>query len=219
MSKDGAEDQKLEGWFLPDETFNVLTHGAGILLSLWALAVLSAVARASEDPAAGAGALIFGFSLLLVYTCSTLCHAARGRRLRLALERVDHAAIYVLIAGTYTPFALVSLRGPIGSGLLVIVWALAVAGAAYKLFARSWHSWWSLVSYLAMGWLALAVARPLMSALPPAALVWLVAGGVCYTVGTIFYVSRARHAHAVWHVFVLAGSACHFAAVLGALAR
>jgi hemolysin III len=163
-----------------------------------------------------AGGLTFGLSALLMFTTSVLYHAARDPAARLRLRRLDHAAIYLLIAGTYTPFTLGALRGTWGWSLAAVIWTLALLGIVFKTtrlgfrFHRT-----SVVLYVLMGWLAVVAAKPLMRELSPFELGWLVASGLCYTVGVAFYLWKGRpYTHAIWHVFVLAGVASHFVAVL-----
>jgi len=153
--------------------------------------------------------------LVALYVASTLYHSVRGRAKSL-LQKFDHCSIYLLIAGSYTPFALVSLRGPWGWSLLAAVWTLAVVGIAQEIWFAKGARVLSLVIYLLMGWLAVVAVMPLWEALTPSGFAWLVAGGLFYTVGIIFYVAdqRIRHGHGVWHLFVLGGSSCHFFTVL-----
>ena len=196
------------------ERLNAWTHGIGALLSLVGGAILIAVAATRGDGWQLAGAAVFGFALLLVYTSSTLYHSARDPVAKRRLKIFDHCAIYVLIAGTYTPFAIIGLRGHGGGWLLAVVWALAAAGIVFKLFFTGRFKLVSTAIYLAMGWLAVAEAKPMIAQLSLATLAWLLAGGLLYSAGTLFYLNRRlQHAHAIWHGFVLLGSGCHFVAV------
>ena len=175
------------------------------------------IAASQRHPAAVVGAAVFGATMVLLYVCSTLYHAlpqGRGKRVFLVL---DHSAIYLFIAGSYTPFALGALSGPWGWSLFGVVWALAAAGVALKAFQRLSQPWLSTGLYLAMGWLVLVAAVPLMERMPEAGLWWLLAGGLAYTVGVVFFVldQRMRYAHAVWHGFVAAGTGLHVVAVMG----
>lgn len=197
-----------------EEIANAVTHGMGVVLSLAAGGVLITLAALRGDGWHVAGASVFVASLVLLYTASTLYHAIPHARARRHLRTFDHCAIYVLIAGTYTPFLLTDLRGPLGWSLLATIWLLAAGGIVFKLFFTGRWRALSTAFYVGMGWLAALAFEPMREALPPAALAWIVAGGVAYTGGTVFYLSRRQYAHAVWHVFVLAGSVCHFAAVL-----
>ena len=198
-----------------EELVNAVTHGVGVVGSLAGGAVLITLAALWGDAWHVTGASVFAGSLVLLYTASTLYHAVPFERAKRRLKTFDHCAIYVLIAGTYTPFTLVGLRGPWGWSLLVTIWVLAAVGIVFKLFFTGRFTVVSTLMYVAMGWLVVVAAGPLVEALPAATLWWLVAGGLAYTAGTAFYLSRrVPYAHAVWHLFVLAGSVCHFAAVV-----
>ena len=202
---------------LGEEIANCITHGAGLLASLAALPLLIVVAAVRGDPWQVVGGAIFGTTLILLYLASTLYHALPGRRAKEIMRVLDHSAIYLLIAGTYTPFTLGALRGPWGWALLGTIWALALLGVAAKCTIGFRFPRLSTVLYVAMGWLVIIAIRPLAAQLAPAGLALLVAGGLCYTGGVIFYATdaRVRYGHALWHVFVVAGSVCHFFAVLG----
>ena len=197
-----------------EELANVLTHGLGALASACGGAVLITLAAVFGDVWQIVGASVFGASLLLLYSASTLYHAVRHEIVRARLKVFDHCAIYVLIAGTYTPFMLVDLRGGWGGTLFGVVWGLAVAGIVFKLFCTGKLRVLSTLMYIGMGWLAVIAIGPMLRELPTSALIWLLAGGLTYTVGTVFYHSRIPYSHAIWHLFVLGGSACHFVAVL-----
>ncbi len=197
-----------------EERLNVLTHAIGALASLTAGSVLIVFTALGGDPWRVVGASVFVASAVALYTASTLYHAARRPLWRARLRVVDHAAIYVLIAGTYTPFTLVGLRGGWGWSLFGVVWGLAVAGIVFKLFLLGRLPRTSTVIYLAMGWLGVIAAVPMVRHFSMSTLAWLVAGGVAYTVGVAFYGSRRLpYAHSIWHLFVLAGTACHGVAV------
>jgi len=196
-----------------EELANTLTHGAGILASAAGAAVLVVLA-AGNSATAVVAASVFGGSLILLYTASTLYHATQRSTTKVHLKVLDHCAIYVLIAGTYTPFTLVGLRGAWGWSLFGVIWGLAAAGVVFKLFWTGRFSKVSTALYIAMGWLILIAAVPTIRALSPLTLAWLFAGGVAYTSGTFFYHNRRiPYAHAIWHVFVLAGSVSHGIAV------
>ncbi|MEO6527732.1 MAG: hemolysin III family protein [Gemmatimonadaceae bacterium] len=205
---------------LGEEIANSVTHGLGFAASI-ALAPLLVIAGVrSHDPWRVVAASIFAATLIMLYAASTLYHALHGQAVRkgkAVFQRLDHAAIYLLIAGTYTPFLLVSLRGPWGWTLFAIVWTLAVLGVVLKsVFGTSRLAALSTGVYVGMGWLSVVAIRPLMQHVAPSGLWWLVAGGVCYTGGVVFFVwERLRYSHALWHLFVLAGSVCHTWAVLG----
>ncbi|HVS51075.1 MAG TPA: hemolysin III family protein [Opitutaceae bacterium] len=199
-----------------EELANALTHGAGLALSIAALALLVTFASRHGDAWHVTSVAIFGATLVLLYTTSTLYHAFRRAGVKRVLRKFDHAAIFLLIAGTYTPFALVSMRGPWGWSLFGIVWLLAAAGIALKFWFTGRFRVGSTLIYLAMGWLIVIALRPMIAAVAPNGLWWLLAGGLCYTGGTVFYLwRRLPYHHAVWHLFVLGGSACHFFAVFG----
>ena len=199
-----------------EEWLNCAVHVVGIVASLVALPVLVTTALRTGDPWLLVGGLTFGLSALLMFSTSSLYHAAKNPATRLRLRRVDHAAIYLLIAGTYTPFTLGALRGSWGWSLAAIIWTPALLGILFKTTSLGFRFHrTSVVLYVAMGWLAVVAAKPLMQQLSTLELSWLVAGGLCYTLGVAFYVWKSRpYTHAIWHVFVLAGVACHFVAVL-----
>lgn len=196
-----------------EELANVLTHGAGVIASVAAGTVLIVLAALGGDALILVGVSVFVTSLIGLYTASTLYHAARSPVLKARLKVFDHAAIYLLIAGTYTPFMIGALRGGWGWSLFGVVWGLAVAGIGLKLVFTGRFRVLSTSMYVAMGWLVLVGIAPLARALEPATLAWLVAGGIAYTAGTPFYHSRIPYAHAVWHLFVVTGSVCHAIAV------
>lgn len=197
-----------------EELANSLTHGLGAVLSVAGLVLLVVFAARHGDAWHVVSTAIFGTTLVLLYTASTLYHSLRGDRLKQRLQKFDHAAIFLLIAGTYTPFVLVPLRGPWGWSLFGVVWGLAVVGVALKFWFAGRFRLVSTLIYLAMGWLVMIAIKPLVAALPSGGVKLLVAGGLCYTGGAVFYLwKRLPYHHAVWHLFVLGGSACHWAAV------
>ena len=197
-----------------EELASAVTHGAGIIASIVGGAVLITLAALSGSPWQIAGAAVFAASLVLLYSASTAYHFALGAVAKRRLRMLDHCAIYVLIAGTYTPFTLTALRGSWGWTLFGIVWGLALAGIVFKLFFIGRFPRVSTAIYIGMGWLIVLAAVPLARALDPAVLALLVIGGLAYTAGTAFYhSSRVPYAHAVWHLFVLSGSVCHAVAV------
>jgi hemolysin III len=196
------------------ERFNSFTHLTGLVLAVAGAALLITKSSLQGDAWKIVGSSIFSASMVLLYGASSLYHSVRGKAKKV-LVKLDHCAIYLLIAGTYTPFALVTLRGPWGWSLFGVVWGLAVLGIIKELcFGRDRFP--SVPLYLAMGWLAVVAAVPLVRELPGAGLVWLIAGGLFYTAGILFYANdeRWRHAHGIWHLFVLGGTACHYMAVL-----
>jgi hemolysin III len=199
-----------------EEFANVLTHAIGIALGLAALVLLVVFASLRGDAWHIVSSAVFGSTLVLLYTASTLYHGFRRADVKRVLRKFDHAAIFLLIAGTYTPFALVSVRGPWGWSLLGVIWFLAVVGVALKFRFAGRFRGVSTAIYLAMGWLIVIALRPLVAGVAPGGLWWLLAGGLCYTGGTVFYLwKRLPYHHAVWHLFVLGGSTCHFFAVYG----
>ncbi len=197
------------------ERFNSISHLVGAALAVLGSVLLIVTAARLGDPWKIVSFSIYGAMLVALYVASTLYHSVRGRA-KAILQKFDHCSIYLLIAGSYTPFALVSLRGPWGWSLLGAVWTLAVVGILQEIWFAKGARVLSLVIYLLMGWLALVAVMPLWQALTPLGFAWLVAGGALYTVGIIFYVAdqRIRHGHGVWHLFVLGGSSCHFFTVL-----
>ncbi len=197
-----------------EEVAHALTHGLGLVASVGGLVTLVVAAWLRGDAWHIVGVSIFGTTLVLLYATSTLYHGIRSPRVKRLFQRFDHAAIFLLIAGTYTPFTLVSLRGGWGWTLLAIVWGLAILGIALELAGHSRRV--SVALHLAMGWLVLIAAEPLARSLHPDGLLLLALGGMAYTLGVVFYAwQRLPYNHAVWHLFVMAGSACHFACVLG----
>ncbi len=199
---------------LGDILANAITHGVGALLAIAGAAYLI-IASTRGSAWVVASCSIFAATLVLVYLCSTLYHSLVRTRARHVFHVLDHAAIYLLIAGTYTPFTLVSLRGPVGWTLFAVVWALAIAGVIFKSFAVDGFAVASAAVYLFQGWVVVFAARPLMHAISPQGLIWLGAGGLAYTFGIVFFaLDRIPYFHAAWHVFVLAGSIAHYFAIL-----
>lgn len=199
---------------LGDILANSITHGVGAALAAAGAAYLI-VASTRGSAWIVASCSIFAATLVLVYLCSTFYHSLVRTRARHVFHVLDHASIYLLIAGTYTPFTLVSLRGPVGWTLFAIVWALAIAGVIFKSFAVGKFAAASTVVYLLQGWLVVFAARPLTHAIGAHGLIWLGAGGMAYTLGIVFFaMDRVPYFHAAWHVFVLAGSVAHYFAIL-----
>lgn len=198
-----------------EEIANALTHGLGATAALAGGAVLITLAALYGDGWQLAGAIVFGISLLLLYVASTLYHAIQHPIAKARLKVFDHCAIYLLIAGTYTPFTLIGLRGPWGWGLFAAIWVLAFAGIVFKLFYTGRFKLLSTGIYIAMGWLVIVAIKPLLGALDAWTLGWLLAGGLCYTLGTVFYHRPSLpYSHAIWHMFVVAGSVCHYISVM-----
>ena len=197
------------------EKFNAVTHLVAASLVLPAAIVLVVLAAQSGDPWKIASVSIYGLTLTLLYTFSTLYHSLSGRA-KQVLQKLDHQSIYLLIAGSYTPFCMVTLRGVWGWSLLGTVWGLAVLGSLQELWQKSEARILSVVIYVVMGWAVVVALVPLRAALGNAGFAWVAIGGLFYTVGIVFYAldTRLRHAHGVWHLFVMAGSAAHYVAVL-----
>jgi len=203
-----------------EELANSLTHGLGLVLAVVGIVVLVVAAALHGGTAEIVGCAVFGASLVLLYASSTLYHSVRSPQAKAVLRTLDHSAIFVLIAGTYTPFTLVTLRGPWGWTLFAVVWSVAAAGITLRLVLRRRPTALFLSLYLAMGWCVVVAARPLFAAVGPPGVALLAAGGLAYSLGVPFYVwRRLPYHHAVWHLFVLAGSAFHYAAVLRYVAR
>lgn len=197
------------------ERFNAWTHLIGALLAATGAIWLVVLASASGDAWKVVSSAIYGTTLVVLYSTSTLYHSVRGR-VKSILRKLDHLSIYLLIAGSYTPFCLISLRGPWGWSLFGVVWALAVVGMAQEIKPRSEARVMSLVIYALMGWIVLVAIKPLLDNLGLAGFLWLAAGGLFYTIGIIFFAfdERFRHWHGIWHLFVIAGSLMHFIAIL-----
>lgn len=198
-----------------EEIANALTHGLGATAALAGGAVLITLAALHGNRWQLASAIVFGACLVLLYVASTLYHASQHPTTKARLKVFDHCAIYLLIAGTYTPFTLIGLRGPWGWSLFAAIWALAVAGVAFKLFFTGRFKLLSTAIYIAMGWLVMVAIKPLLAALDDWTFGWMLAGGLSYTLGTAFYHRPSlRYSHAIWHLFVVGGSACHYIAVM-----
>jgi len=199
---------------LRQELWNALTHGLGAAAALAGGAVLITLAAIWGDAWQLAGAIVFGVALLLLYTASTLYHAIQHPVAKGRLKVFDHCAIYLLIAGTYTPFTLVSLRGPWGWSLLAVVWSMAIIGIVLEL-RRVRNRIAAALLYLGMGWVGIIAIKPMIASIPPGGLWLLLGGGLCYTLGVPFYLwKRLPYNHALWHLFVLAGSVLQFFSVL-----
>jgi len=197
------------------ERFNSVTHLVGTVLSAAGVATLVTMAAMERDPYKIVSFAVYGAMLLVLYTISTLYHSVRSPRAKAVLQKCDHSAIYLLIAGSYTPFTLVTLRGPWGWSLFGVSWGLAALGIVQELTLGRRTRSVSMVIYVMMGWLALVAIRPLVSALPPAGTAWLLAGGLIYSAGIYFFINdeRIRHGHGIWHLFVLGGSLCQFVSI------
>ena len=200
---------------LKEDIANSVTHGLGAIASVVGLAVLVGFAAMNGDAQDVVAVSIFGASMILLYTSSTLYHSIPHDGARKVFKVMDHASIYLLIAGSYTPFALISLRGDLGWEIFTIIWSLAAVGVAFKLFFTGKFDKLSTVIYLAMGWLIVFYGKSIMDVIPEGGLWLLLAGGLSYTVGVVFYVwDRLPFNHAIWHLFVLGGTVCHYLSVL-----
>jgi hemolysin III len=199
-----------------EELANSLSHGIGLLLAVASLPVLVQAAARRGGAADVVGATLFAATMILLYLASTLYHALPPGRAKHWFSRIDHAAIYLFIAGSYMPYVFGVLRGPWGWTLFGVLWSAAALGVSAKLFNRLRHPLWSTGLYVAMGWVALVAVVPLVQRMSGAGVAWLVAGGLAYTLGAVVYLfdARLRYAHCLWHVLVMVGSACHFCAAL-----
>ncbi len=197
------------------ERLNTITHLSGVALAVGGVSVLVVLAARQGDAWKIVSLSIYGATLVMLYAASAIYHGSRGSA-KAVFRAFDHVAIYILIAGTYTPFTLVTLRGGWGWPLFGIVWGLAFIGIVQEILLTSKHRILSLVIYLLMGWLVIIALRPLLRIFPTAGVIWLVAGGVAYTGGILFYAMEGKltHSHGIWHLCVLAGSGCHYIAIL-----
>ena len=198
-----------------EEFLNAITHGIGAVLAIVGLIVLVLQAYFNGGKWHFVSFLIYGVSLVLLYLASTLYHSFKNEKIKGYLKIFDHSAIYLLIAGNYTPFVLVPLHGTLGWSIFATVWTMAIVGIVFKLFFAKRFKLVSTICYLVMGWFAVVMIKPLLSSLPIGAIYWLLLGGVFYTIGSIFYlIKKIPYNHVIWHLFVLAGSSAHFVAVL-----
>ena len=203
------------GEWAHEELVNTLTHGLGLALCLAGVPLLIALAALRGGARLVVAVSIYGACLLALYAASTLYHALRGPRVKRFFRLLDHSAIYLLIAGTYTPFTLIVLRGAWGWTLLGLVWGISVSGILWKVFFLERLEAVSIALYVVMGWLALIAIKPMFAALHTEGMLWILAGGVAYTGGVVFYAwKRVPYNHAIWHLFVMAGSLCHYFAVM-----
>ncbi len=214
MNSQPTDDRAPIG-FLNTELINGVTHGVGFLLSIAGLVVLVVLAASRGGARHVVACSVYGSTLILLYLASTLYHSVTAPRAKQVLRLIDHIAIYLLIAGTYTPFMLLTLRGGWGWSLFGVIWGLAIVGSVFKILFIGRFRKTSVVIYLLMGWLVVVGLKPLLASLPLAGFVWLMAGGAAYTLGVVFYAWKSLpHHHAIWHVFVMLGSTCHFFAVM-----
>jgi hemolysin III len=209
-------DTRWRSQTLGEEIANAVTHGIGAALSIAGFLYLGAWALLYGDGWRIAGVAVYGVTLVALYLASTVYHAISAEQAKAWARTVDRSAIFVFIAGCYTPFTLIPLRGGFGWGLLATIWALAIVGVALEVVLKARFMVWSTVFYLAMGWLALVAAGPMIELMEPRGLLWMVAGGLSYSGGLVFFWwTRLPFHHAIWHLFVLGGSACHFQAISG----
>jgi hemolysin III len=200
---------------LGEEIANSISHGIGLVLAIVATPILIIAALRYGNTWRIVGVSVFAASMVTLYLSSTLYHALTHDRAKQVFRMFDHCAIFLLIAGTYTPFTLGILRGPWGWTLLGLIWTLAAIGLTMKMVLRARYSWLSVILYLVMGWLVVIAAPQILRVMPLSGLAWLAAGGIAYTAGVGFYAAhRVRYAHFAWHLFVIAGTVCHFFAVL-----
>ncbi|MBQ3696017.1 MAG: hemolysin III family protein [Alphaproteobacteria bacterium] len=206
----------VRSYTIGEEIWHCTIHGMGIILSIAGLVILAALSAIKGNAWTVVSTVIFGVSMVMLYTASTLYHAVPNEHAKKVLKKFDHIAIYYLIAGTYTPFMLVPLRGALGWTIFGIIWGLAILGTILKLtLGGAGTKWWSVGLYLLMGWLIMFSARPLIHELSNTAFVFLLLGGLCYTLGIVFYIWKSKkYTHAIWHFMVLAGTIMHFFAVL-----
>lgn len=198
-----------------EEIFNALTHGVGALFAVAALTLMIVFASLYGNAWHIVSVTIYGTTLVLLYLASTLYHSITNERAKDIFKILDHSAIFLLIAGTYTPFMLVTVRGVLGWVLLIVIWVLAILGIVLKIFFVKRFKILSTIFYLLMGWLVVVAMKPLIAALPAPGLRLLIAGGILYTLGSVFYIRKSRaFNHGIWHLFVLGGSVCHFLSVL-----
>lgn len=206
---------QLKSYSVGEEIANSATHGVGAALSIAALAVLVTLAGLHGDVWRVVSFSIYGASLVLLYLTSTLYHGFQSPRVKLVFRMLDHSAIYLLIAGTYTPFTLVTFHGGWGWTMFGIIWGLAIAGIVQTVLFFNRFPVVSVLTYLGMGWLVVVAIKPLLAVMPVAGMAWIAAGGLFYTLGVVFYaVKTIPFNHAIWHLFVLGGSVCHFFAIL-----
>ncbi|HKY05867.1 MAG TPA: hemolysin III family protein [Blastocatellia bacterium] len=198
-----------------EEVANTITHGLGLALSVVGSLILLILSTLRGDTWQVVSCTIFGVTMVALYAASTLYHSFRNPRHKHILKILDHSAIYLLIAGTYTPFTLISLRGWVGWTLFAVIWTLSIVGIILKCVFIHEFKILSTLVYVVMGWIGIVAIKPLLASVPVAGIVWLIAGGVAYTVGVVFFAcKRVPYNHAIWHVFVMAGSICHYFAVM-----
>ena len=213
MRMDKAKEY-LPHYTLGEEIFNSVSHGVGVALACVGFGILIVLSALYGDAWAVSSSIVYSFSLFALYLASTLYHACPNRRVKGVLQVLDHCSIFLLIAGTYTPYTLITLRGALGWALFAVVWGAAIVGVVLNAIDVQKYSRVSMVCYVAMGWVVVLAIRPLLASLAWNGLVLLALGGVFYTVGIVFYVIRRSYMHSIWHLFVLAGSVCHYLSIL-----
>lgn len=213
MRMDKAKEY-LPHYTLGEEIFNSVSHGVGVALACVGFGILIVLSALYGDAWAVSSSIVYSFSLFALYLASTLYHACPNRRVKGVLQVLDHCSIFLLIAGTYTPYTLITLRGALGWTLFAVVWGAAIVGVVLNAIDVQKYSRISMVCYVAMGWVVVLAIRPLMASLAWNGLVLLALGGIFYTVGIVFYVIRRSYMHSIWHLFVLAGSVCHYLSIL-----
>jgi len=205
----------METYSVKEEVFNAITHGLGVIFGIVALTVLCVLGSNFGTLSHILSYMVYGCSLILLYVSSTLYHALPSPKVKSLFKILDHSSIYLLIAGTYTPFLVLNLKGNLGFTLLAIIWAIAILGIIFKVFFTGRFKLLSTLLYIGMGWLIIFAYDPLKETMRPEAMNWLIIGGVTYTLGTVFYMAKKlRYTHAIWHLFVLAGSVFHFVAII-----
>lgn len=200
---------------LGEELFNSISHGVGVLLSIAALVLLIVFASINGSGYSLAAGIVYGLSLLILYTMSMVYHIVQSKKGKAIMRIFDHCSIFILIAGTYTPYLLITLDKPLGWTMFGIIWAMAVIGIILNSVNLEKFKVFSLICYIIMGWAVIFTIKPIINAVPPMGVFLLVLGGVIYTVGVIFYIiKKYRYMHSIWHLFVLGGSVCHYLSIL-----
>lgn len=200
---------------LGEELFNSISHGIGVLLSIAALVLLIVFASINGSGYSLAAGIVYGLSLLILYTMSMVYHIVQSEKGKAIMRIFDHCSIFILIAGTYTPYLLITLDKPLGWTMFGIIWAMAVIGIILNSVNLEKFKVFSLICYIIMGWAVIFTIKPIINAVPPMGVFLLVLGGVIYTVGVIFYIiKKYRYMHSIWHLFVLGGSVCHYLSIL-----
>ncbi len=198
-----------------EEIANSVTHGIGVIVSIAGLVLLIVFSALYGNAWHIVSSSVYGTSLLILYLSSTLYHSLQGKRAKSFFRIMDHSSIFILIAGTYTPFTLVSLNGPWGWSIFGLIWGLAVLGIIFKVFFTGRYGFLSTLLYVLMGWMIVIAVKPVIEAVPTGGLILLLSGGLCYTAGLIFYAwKKLKYAHTIWHLFVIGGSALHYFAVM-----